>query len=104
MRRSGEKKGRERVASKKGPKIFFLLPALLVILAMSACSSKPTASILLRDPNSPIKVVEETFANEGKSDYFLLNDEGYSFRLIYLCENRVYNFVEEPKNNPVLVS
>lgn len=104
MRRLREKKGRERVASKKGQKIFFLLPALLVILAMSACSSKPTASILLRDPNSPIKVVEETFANEGKSDYFLLNDEGYSFRLIYLCENRVYNFVEEPKNNPVLVS
>ena len=104
MRRLREKKGRERVASKKGRKIFFLLPALLVLLAMSACSSKPTASILLRDPNSPIKVVEETFANEGKSDYFLLNDEGYSFRLIYLCENRVYNFVEEPKNNPVLVS
>ena len=104
MRRLREKKGRERVASKKGQKKIFLLPVLLVILAMSACSSKPTASILLRDPNSPIKVVEETFANEGKSDYFLLNDEGYSFRLIYLCENRVYNFVEEPKNNPVLVS
>jgi hypothetical protein len=71
---------------------------------MSACSSKPKGSILRRDPPSPIKVVEETFANEGKSDYILLNDEGYSFRLIYLCENRVYNFVEEPKNNPVLVS
>ena len=98
------KKGRERVAPKKGQKIFFLLPTLLVILAISACSPKPTASILLRDPTSPIKVVEETFANEGKSDYFLLNDEGYSFRLIYLCENRVYNFAEEPKNNPVLVS
>jgi len=85
-------------------RVFFLLPALLVIMAMSACSAKPTGSILRRDPPSPIKVVEETFANEGKSDYFLLNDEGYSFRLIYLCENRVYNFVEEPKKNPVLVS
>jgi len=104
MRRSREKKGGEGVAPKKGHKIFFLLPALLVILAVYACSPKPTASILLRDPSSPIKVVEETFANEGKSDYFLLNDEGYSFRLIYLCENRVYNFAEEPKNNPVLVS
>lgn len=104
VRRSRETKGRERAAPKKGQKIFFLLPALLVILAISACSPKPTASILLRDPTSPIKVVEETFASEGKSDYFLLNDEGYSFRLIYLCENRVYNFAEEPKNNPVLVS
>jgi len=104
MKRAREEKGRKKVTSKIGQKIFFLLPALLVILAMTACSSKPTASILLRDPNSPIQVVEQTFANEGKSDYFLLNDEGYSFRLIYLCENRVYNFVEEPKNNPVLVS
>jgi hypothetical protein len=104
MKRAGEERGRKKVPSKKGQKILFLLPALLVILAISACSSKPTASILLRDPSSPIKVVQDTFAHEGKSDYFLRNDEGYSFRLIYLCENRVYNFVEEPKNNPVLVS
>lgn len=104
MRRSREKEGRERAAPKKGQKIIFLLPAFLVILAISACSPITTASILLRDPPSPIKVVDETFANEGKSDYLLLNDEGYSLRLIYLCENRVYNFSEEPKNNPVLVS
>jgi len=104
MKYAGEEKSRKRDASKQGQKIFFFLPTLLVILVMSACSSKPGASILLYDPISPIKVVEETFAIEGKSDYFLLNDEGYSFRLIYLCENRVYNFVEEPKNNPVLVS
>jgi len=104
MKRSTEKNGGKMLASKKGDKIFFLLPVLLVILATLACSSKPTTGILLRDPSSPIKVVEETFANEGKSDYILLDDEGYSFRLIYLCENRVYNFVEEPKNNPVLVS
>ena len=104
MDRSGGREYRKGLGSMKGKKIFFLLPTSLVILTIFACSSKPTASVLLRDPLSPTKIVQETFANEGKSDYFLLNDEGYSFRLIYLCENRVYNFVEEPKNNPVLVS
>ena len=104
MKRAREEKAEKKVISKKGRGIPFLLPVLLLLLAISACSAKPTASILLRDPSSPIKGIQETFAHEGKSDYFLLNDEGYSFRLIYLCENRVYNFVEEPKNNPVLVS
>jgi hypothetical protein len=88
----------------KGGKIFLTLSALLVVLATLACSSKPKASVLLRDPLAPNQVVEETFAQEGKSDYILVNDEGYSFRLIYLCENRIYNFTEEPKKNPVLVS
>ena len=81
--------------------ILFLLSALFF---SSFCSSKPKTSILLRDPVNPPKVVREVFARDGKSDYFLLNDEGYSFRLIYLCENRVLNFSEEPKGNPVLVS
>jgi hypothetical protein len=88
----------------KGGKIFLILPALLVTVATFACSSKPKASVLLRDPLAPNQVVEDTFAKEGKSDYILVNDEGYSFRLIYLCENRVYNFAEEPKKNLVLVS
>lgn len=88
---------------KKSPKIItlFILSALFF---SSFCSSKPKTSILLRDPVSPPKIVREVFTKEGKSDYFLLNDEGYSFRLIYLCENRVLNFTEEPKGNPVLVS
>lgn len=88
---------------RRGPRIIilFLLSALFF---SSFCSSKPKTSILLRDQVNPPKVVREVFAREGKSDYFLLNDEGYSFRLIYLCENRVLNFTEEPKGNPVLVS
>jgi len=85
-------------------KIFFLAPIFLAVLAILACSSKPQISALLRDPLLPYRVVQETFAKEGKSDYFLVHDEGYAFRLIYLCENRVFNFVEEPEKNPVLVS
>ncbi len=69
-----------------------------------SCSSKSQTSLLIRDPVEPPKVVREAFAKEGKSDYFLLSDEGYSFRLIYLCENRVLNFIEEPPRNPILVS
>jgi hypothetical protein len=92
------------ISSMRGERILLLLPSILVVLAALACSSTPKTGVLLRDPLASQKVVEETFAKEGKSDYFLLNDEGYSFRLIYLCENRIYNFVEEPKNNPVLVS
>ncbi len=84
---------------------FFLSFALpLLILLTLACSSKSKNSLLLRDPLALPLVVQETFAQEGKSDYILKNDEGYSFRLIYLCENRVYNFVEEPSKNPILVS
>ena len=81
-----------------------LLLALAILFSLISCSSKPKASMLLRDHAAPPGVVQEAFAREGKSDYFLLHDEGYSFRLIYLCENRVLNFIEEPRNNPVLVS
>ena len=88
----------------RGGKLFFLLFSLWAILALPSCASKPKTSVLLRDPISPPPVVQETFAKEGKSDYILQSDEGYSFRLIYLCENRVYNFMEEPAKNPVLVS
>jgi hypothetical protein len=101
---SAGKEDRKAPGSMKGKRISLLLPALLFLLATLACSSKPKTSILLRDPLAPLEVVQETFAKEGKSDYILMNDEGYSFRLIYLCENRVYNFIEEPKKNLVLVS
>ena len=84
----------------RGKKYFLFLPAFMMILVALACSSKPKTSILLRDPMRPPKIVQEIFAQEGKGDYFLINDEGYGFRLIYLCENRVYNFVEEPEENP----
>ncbi len=80
------------------------LLALVSLLFIISCSQKHRESILLRDHSSPPEVIQEAFARQGKSDYFLLHDEGYAFRLIYLCENRVLNFIEEPKNNPVLVS
>ena len=98
---------------KKGCKIlrpaglgrFFLSFLIFLSFFFSiSCSPKPKTSLLLRDPAEPPRIVQEIYAREGKSDYFLLHDEGYSFRLIYLCENRVFNFIEEPMNNPVLVS
>jgi hypothetical protein len=85
-------------------RLFLCLLILLGFFLSISCSSKPKTSLLLRDPAEPPKIVQETYAREGKSDYFLYHDEGYSFRLIYLCENRVLNFIEEPSNNPILVS
>jgi hypothetical protein len=83
---------------------FYLLSLLSFFLFSISCASQPKSSILVRDLVEPPAVIQEVFAREGKSDYSLLLDEGYSFRLIYLCENRVLNFVEEPQKNPVLVS
>jgi hypothetical protein len=53
---------------------------------------------------NPPRVIQDTFSAKGISDYILLDDEGYPFRLIYLCENRVYNFIEEPERNFLLTS
>ncbi len=69
-----------------------------------SCASKPQTSILLNDIRNPSQNVQEVLAKEGKSDYFLLRDEGYSLRMIYLCPNRVYNFVEGSNKNHILVS
>ena len=69
-----------------------------------ACAPKPQTSILLSDLQNHSYPVQEVFAKEGISDYFLLRDEGYSLRLVYLCANRIYNFVEKPDNNYILVS
>lgn len=101
MGNQAKEKGPQTNGSMRMGKVIVLFSILLLILS---CSSKPKTSILTRDLVDPPGVVQEAFAREGKSDYFLLLDEGYSFRLIYLCENRVFNFVEEPANNPVLVS
>lgn len=98
------KKGPQKPGSMRIGRIFLRFFILSIILSLVSCSSKTQTSILFRDPAKPPKVVQEVFAKEGKSDYFLLSDEGYSFRLIYLCENRVLNFIEEPLNNPILVS
>jgi len=83
---------------------FYLLSLLSFFLFPLSCAPQPKSSILVRDLVEPPAVIQEVFAREGKSDYSLLVDEGYSLRLIYLCENRVLNFVEEPQKNPVLVS
>lgn len=85
-------------------RVFISIFYSILGLSFLSCASKPQTSILSRDPVSPPGIVQEAFAKEGKSDYFLFSDEGYSFRLIYLCENRVLNFIEEPANNPILVS
>jgi len=104
MGRKTKKEGIKTLRSAGLEKSFLCFLILLAIFVSISCSPKPKTSLLLRDPAEPPKIVQEIYAREGKSDYFLFHDEGYSFRLIYLCENRVFNFIEEPPNNPVLVS
>jgi hypothetical protein len=94
-------KGPQSISLRDG---FYLFSLLSFFLFSLSCASQPKSSTLVRDLDDPPAVIQEVFAREGKSDYSLLLDEGYSFRLIYLCENRVLNFVEEPRKNPVLVS
>jgi len=75
-----------------------------LILATVACAGKLKPSVLSQEFASPPKAVLEIFAQEGKSDYFLFRDGGYALSLIYLCRNRVYNFIEDPGKNLILVS
>jgi hypothetical protein len=77
---------------------------LSLMLFVGGCSSKAKNSYLLRDIENPPRVIQDTFSARGKSDYILTDDAGYPFRLIYLCENRVYNFTEEPAKNFLLIS
>lgn len=88
----------------KGEKLYFFLLSYLLVLTILACASQPKPSLLLREMENPPQVIQKVFTKEGKSDYVLIRDEGYPFRLVYLCENRVYNFIDEPDKNPVLVS
>ena len=81
-----------------------LLVPIFLLLISASCSSNAPTSILVREPLQVPSTVNDIFARDGKSDYLLMADDGYSFRLIYLCENRVLNFIDEPENNPVLVS
>jgi hypothetical protein len=104
MGRKTEKEGTQALRPTKVIRDLFHSLTLLGFFLSVSCSSKPDSGLLLRDPSEPPRIVQEIYAREGKSDYFLFNDEGYAFRLIYLCENRVLNFIEEPSNNPVLVS
>lgn len=99
-----QKQGPPKKRATKIRKIFLFIFLALLAFSSLSCSPKPQTGFLIRDPVNPPKVVQEAFAKEGKSDYFLGSDEGYSFRLIYLCENRVLNFIEEPSRNPILVS
>jgi hypothetical protein len=104
MDRKTEKKGVKNSRSANLGKSFLFFLLFLSVFFSISCSTKPKPSLLLRDHPEPPRIAQEIYAREGKSDYFLFHDEGYSFRLIYLCENRVFNFIEEPPNNPVLVS
>ena len=82
----------------------FITFIILLTLAFNGCSSKTKTSYLIRDMENPPRVIQDAFSAKGKSDYLLLDDEGYPFRLVYLCENRAYNFSEEPENNFLLTS
>ncbi len=82
--------------------LFF--PCLLLTLSLCGCSPQSKSTYLIRDMENPPRVIQDTFSAKGKSDYLLLDDAGYPFRLVYLCENRVYNFIEEPDKNFLLTS
>ena len=81
----------------------FLLSLMFASL-ICGCSPQVKSSYLLRDMEHPPRVIQDTFSAKGISDYILLDDEDYPFRLVYLCENRVYNFSEEPEKNLLLTS
>lgn len=85
-------------------KKLFCLLAILFLLGGAACASKPKMSTLLREIPQPPPLIEKIIIQEGKVDYFLLHDEGYSWRLIFLCANQVYNLVADAENKPILVS
>lgn len=85
-------------------KSLFYLLGLIFLLGGLACASKPKTSTLLTEiPKTP-PLIEKIIVQEGKVDYFLLHDEGYSWRLIFLCANKVYNLVADAENKPILVS
>lgn len=87
----------------KGEKLIYLL-ALIFLLGGAACASKPKTSTLLREIPQIPPLIEKIIVQEGEVDYFLLHDEGYSWRLIFLCANKVYNLVVDAENRPILVS
>ena len=80
------------------------LAFILFTSSICGCSPQAKTSYLIRDMEHPPRVIQDTFSAKGISDYILLDDEGYPFRLVYLCENRVYNFIEEPEKNFLLTS
>lgn len=81
--------------------IFF---SFFAALALCGCSAGAPKSYLVRDIENLPRAIQEAFAAKGESDSILRGDEGYPFRLVYLCENRVYNFSEEPEGNFLLTS
>ena len=99
-----QKESCEKRLSMKRKKILAFFFASSLILVASACVSKPQMSVILNDFHNPSQILKEVTAKEGKGDYYLLRDEGYSLRIIYLCANRIYNFVDDPDKNPILVS
>ncbi len=84
-------------------KLFYII-SILFLLACVTCASKPKTSTLLSEISAPPPLIEKIILQEGKVDYILLHDEGYSWRLIFLCANKVYNLVADAENKPILVS
>ncbi len=82
----------------------FYISSILFLLASVACAPQPKTSTLLREISAPPPLIEKIILQEGKVDYILLHDEGYSWRLIFLCANKVYNLVADAENKPILVS
>lgn len=87
----------------KGKTNLYFLLTFLSLWPLS-CAPKVATSILIKDVAHPPPLIQKIIAQEGKVDYFLLQDEGYSWRLIFLCANKVYNLVDDPPHKPVLVS
>ncbi len=96
---------KERIGEMRTVSVLLFSPVLVLLLLFGeGCSPKAKTSYLIRDIENPPGIIQDTFRVKGKSDFILLDDAGYPFRLIYLCENRVYNFTEEPAKNFLLVS
>jgi len=106
MDNSTAEKSLEKVCNRKMIQLAINIFIIFTLFLSSICGCSPQAktSYLIRDMQHPPRVIQDTFSAKGISDYILLDDEGYPFRLIYLCENRVYNFIEEPEKNLLLTS
>lgn len=103
MEKRLQKEGSQRFNPMRRNRLLSWL-SFFFLLIWEACAPKPRSSLLLKDFPQPPPLIEEIIAQEGQVDYFLLHDEGYAWRLIFLCPNKVYNLVEDSQDKLVLVS
>jgi len=90
--------------NEEGLSFAFLSSPFFPVLFSISCASKRQKSLLLRDlPSLPTHHYPgDLWLKKERVIIPLLMDDGYAFRLIYLCENHVLNFAEEPDKNPIL--